>query len=71
MRVEAIYKKKDDNRAFVVKCGPIQPFLNFPQAQQGQRKYRFQKKKNGIKNSGAYLGEGGIVQWSPHFGSAF
>ena len=43
---EVVY---NDNRAFVVKCGPIQPSLNFPQAQQGQRKYRF--KKNGTKNS--------------------
>ena len=39
----------NDNQAFAVKCGPIQPSLNFPQAQQGQRKYSF--KKNGTKNS--------------------
>ena len=39
----------NDNRTFVLKCGPIQPSLNFPQTQQGQRKYRFQK--NGTKNS--------------------
>ena len=39
----------NENRVFVVKCGPIQPSLNFPQTQQGQRKYRL--KKNGTKNS--------------------
>ena len=34
---------RNDNPAFVVKCGPMQPSLNFPQTPQLQRKYRFQK----------------------------
>ena len=62
----------NDNRAFVVKRGPNQPSLNFPQTQQRRRKYtgRFQKKKKkDNKNSGAYLG--GALSHGPHFNSAF
>ena len=42
-RDPAFEKINDDNRAFLIQCGPIRPSINFPQTDQGRKKYRFSK----------------------------
>ena len=42
-RDPAFEKVNDDNRAFLIQCGPIRPSIDFPQTDQGRKKYRFSK----------------------------
>ena len=42
-RDPAFEKVNDDNRAFLIQCGPIRPLIDFPQTDQGRKKYRFFK----------------------------
>ena len=42
-RDPAFEKVNDDNRAFLIQCGPIRPSTDFPQTDQGRKKYRFSK----------------------------
>ena len=60
----------NDNRAFKVKCGPIQPSLNFPQKQPGRRKYRLKKMVPKIQLGGTFGDQGRIQRgrmWGMHF----
>ena len=36
-------KVNDDNRAFLIQCGPIRRSIDLPQTDQGRKKYRFSK----------------------------
>ena len=42
-RDPAFEKVNDDNRAFLIQCGPIRPSIDSPQTDQGRKKYRFSK----------------------------
>ena len=42
-RDPAFEKVNDDNRAFLIQCGPILPSIDFPQTDHGRKKYRFSK----------------------------
>ena len=42
-RDPAFEKVNDDNRAFLIRCGPIRPSIDFPQTDQDRKKYRFSK----------------------------
>ena len=42
-RDPALEKVNDDNRAFLIQCGRIRPSIDFPQTDQGRKKYRFSK----------------------------
>ena len=42
-RDPAFEKVNDDNRAFLIQCGPIRPSIDFPKTDQGRKKYRFSK----------------------------
>ena len=42
-RDPAFEKVNDDNRAFLIQCGPIRPSIDFPQTDQGQKSTDFLK----------------------------
>ena len=42
-RDPAFEKVNDNNRAFLIQRGPIWPLIDFPQTDQGRKKYRFSK----------------------------
>ena len=42
-RDPAFEKVNNDNRAFLIQCGPIRPSINFPQTNQGRKSTDFLK----------------------------